>query len=204
MKRSFQLILAEFMQWLLKEDVETLFGILKAFKREDSPHLLSKEEIQLLYQESTFLQLCNWYECGFMKALSKSSTLAELTAFEEKRNMSLNLCSVAECFPSGPLTDPTPPPGYGVLKVTIAGLLAMRELWTVKEAVMSALDLPPHSLLLRGYQRGSVVVVFFITQLVQPSEEVAAAIRERSYQEGVPLYKITFVSHDMKEITVYS
>ena len=176
--------------------VEALLRNLKAFKREDSPRLLSEEEIEMLQQESNLLHLCNWYEYGFMRALVeglKPSALEELTAFEEKRNMSLNLCSVVECSPSGPLTDPTPPPGYGVLKVTIAGLPAMGELWTVKEAVMSALDLPPHSLLLRGYQRGSVVVVFFITQLVQPSEEVAAAIRERSYQEGVSLYKISIM-----------
>ena len=148
----------------------------------------------MLQQESRLLHLCDWYEYGFMRALVeglKPSARDELTAFEEKRNTSLSFCSVAESFPSGPLTDPTPPPGYGVLKVTITGLPTMGELWTVKEAVMNALDLPPHSLLLRGYQRGSVVVVFFITQLVQPSEEVTAAIRKRSYQEGVSLHKIS-------------
>ena len=174
--------------------VEALLRNLKAFKRVDSPHLLSEKKIEKLHQESNLLHLCNWYEYGFMRALVeglKPSALEELTAIEKKRNTSLNFCSVVECFPSGPLTDLTPPPGYGVLKVTITGLPTIGELWTVKEAIMSALDLPPHSLLLRGYQRGSVVVVFFITQLVQPSEEVTAAIRERSYQEGVSLHNIS-------------
>ena len=195
-KRRFQSqLLTAIMPHLPKiATVEALLRNLKAFKRADSPRLLSEKEIDMLHQESNLLDYCNWYECGFMRALVeglKPSALAELTAFEEKRNTSLNFCSVAESFPSGPLADPTPPPGYGVLKVTIAGLPAMGELWTVKEAVTSALDLPPHSLLLRGYQSGSVVAVFFITQLVQPSEEVAAAIRERSYQEGVSLHKIS-------------
>ena len=181
-----------------KETTRRVLNGLKAFNTEDSLPLLFPSE-----QEKTgfdLLNLCHWYESGFLKALYNElqpSEVTSLSGFEVRRNQLIGSHSVDECLPSGPSLEASPPPGYSILKVALAGMpntVSMREVWRAKDVICDSLALCPHSLLLRGFQKGSVIAVFYITQRVELSKEMEEVIIREGQEREIPFYKITLLS----------
>ena len=214
-KRQFQLQVAEVLPMFsndsnMKALSEELAHTPLFLKQDSSARVMSAEDSVAITRHDHLLTLWSWYEVSFLKlALLGFKAVTELNQFVKTRADSLQLMSLPESFPHGPLTADqlTPPPGYTPLQLTFPNHpedVPMGRLWSLKEQLCSSLTLQPYALLLKGYMEGSTHIIFHISRHVTLDEDQVAAMFVGAKRAGLYPHSITTGFSTAQEVSQWS